>query len=84
VRVRRIRKERVETDVSTKSSSWASNNLAEGLPITLFLTLLRVETLTVWTVIVWSEAGGEADDYQRTTRTPPATTALIRNASFTA
>jgi hypothetical protein len=38
--------------------------LAERLPITLFLTLLRVETLTVWTVIVWSE--GEAV-YQGTT-----------------
>ena len=46
----------MDTDVAIKSSSWASNNLAEGLPITLFLTLLRVETLTVWTVIVWVKA----------------------------
>jgi hypothetical protein len=52
------KEERVDTDVATKSSSSASNNLAEGFPITLFLTLLRVETLTVWTVIVWNEAEG--------------------------
>ena len=47
----------MDTDVVTKSSSWASNSLAEGLPITLFLSLLRVETLTVCMVIVWNEAG---------------------------
>jgi hypothetical protein len=35
------------TDVVTKSSSWARDNLAEGFPMTLFLTRLRVETLTV-------------------------------------
>ena len=38
--------------MATKSSSWASINLAEGFPITLFLTLLRVDTLTVSMVIV--------------------------------
>jgi hypothetical protein len=54
--------------------------LAEGLPITLFLTLLRVETLTVWTVIVWSE---DEADYQGTTTTASATPQLplIRNPS---
>jgi hypothetical protein len=68
------------TDVATKSSSWASNNLAEGLPITLFLTLFRFETLTVWTVIVWSEAD-EADYKELGTQLKPAGARLSDNMS---
>ena len=45
------------THVATKSSSAANTDFADGFPMTLFLTLLRVETVTVCTVIVVNERG---------------------------